>query len=113
MYRANYINLLSLQQSKQHNPANAMYLWSVDRPRMLKTVTNNVTTALFNIRLRRQHEMEVGKDWIERAKEEAEGTDENDHELDKANYNTFCKGLERLDNAALQLDESLMVLKDF
>jgi DNA-directed RNA polymerase III subunit RPC3 len=67
---------------------------------------------MVNIRLRRQHEVEVGKEWIERAKE-AGLTDVNENEMDKNNYNKFCQGLERLDNAILQLDETLMVLLDF
>ena len=48
---------------------------------------------------------------MERAKEPS--ADENEHELDKLNYSKFCLGLERLDTAALQLDETLMVMKDF
>ena len=112
LYKANYISLFYLQQSKQHNPANAMYLWYVDNDKMNKTILLNTCKALYNMRLRRQHEVEVGKDWIERAKE-AGATDENDSELDKLNYNKFCQGLERLDNACLQLDEILMLLKDF
>lgn len=75
-------------------------------------MTDYVCQALTNLRLRRQHEVEVGKDWIERAKEAAV-TEVNEPELDKENYNKFCRGLERLDNACLQLDETLMVLLDF
>ena len=112
LYKSNYISLFYLQQAKQHNPANAMYLWFVDNDKIKKTVLLNTFKALYNLRLRRQHEVEVGKDWIERAKEAGE-TDENDSELDKLNYNKFCQGLERLDNACLQLDETLMLLKDF
>lgn len=88
------------------------YLWSISKQRILKNVTDNVGVALLNMRLRRQHEVEVGKDWIERAKE-AGATDENENETDKVNYTRFCQGLERLDNAALQLDETLTVLKDY
>mmetsp|Transcript_8749 Transcript_8749/g.9617 ORF Transcript_8749/g.9617 Transcript_8749/m.9617 type:complete len:612 (+) Transcript_8749:85-1920(+) len=112
LYKCNYISLFYLQQTKQHNPANAIYLWYVDKEQMEKTVLLNVCTAFCKLRLRRQHEVEVGKEWIERAKE-AGATDENDSELDKLNYNKFCQGLERLDNACLQLDETVMVLKDF
>lgn len=112
LYKANYISLFYLQQTKQHNPANAIYLWFVDSNKMEKTVLWNSCRALYNMRLRRQHEVEVGKDWIERAKE-AGGMDENESELDKLNYNKFCQGLERLDNACLQLDEILMLLKHF
>ena len=76
---------------------------------MFQRACDNVATAALNLRLRRQHQMEVGKDWIKRAGDE----EENEHEEDKANYQRFCQGLERLDNALLQLDETLMVLKDF
>jgi DNA-directed RNA polymerase III subunit RPC3 len=88
------------------------YLWSISKQRTLRNVTDDVSTALLNMRLRRQHEVEVGKDWIERAKE-AGAADENENETDKVNYTRFCQGLERLDNATLQLDETLMVLKDY
>jgi DNA-directed RNA polymerase III subunit RPC3 len=63
------------------------------------------------LRLGRQHEVEVGKDWIECAKEAAL-TDVNEREMYTENYKKFCQGLERLENA-LQLDETLMVLLDF
>mmetsp|Transcript_4574 Transcript_4574/g.6680 ORF Transcript_4574/g.6680 Transcript_4574/m.6680 type:complete len:139 (+) Transcript_4574:898-1314(+) len=112
LYKANYISMLYLQQSKQHNPATASYLWCVDKKRIHNTVLMNVCRALYNIRLRRQHEVEVGKEWIERAKF-ADDTDENHSEADKANYNRFCQGLERIDNASIQIDETLMVLNDF
>ena len=75
-------------------------------------MTDTVYTCLLNMRLRRQHEVEVGKDYIERAKE-AGATYENDNETDKVNYKRFCQGLERLDIAALQLDETMMVLTAF
>lgn len=89
-----------------------IYLWTVVKPRLQENVADNVCRAITNLRLRRQHEESVGKDLIERAKE-ANDTDVNEQELDKANYTKFCLGLERLDNATLQLDETLMALIDF
>lgn len=112
LYKANYISLLVLQQSKQYNPSNAYYLWHVESDRLFQKVTDNVCKACLHLRLRRRHEMELGKDWVERAKEQTM-VDENEHKLDRENYNKFCQGLERLDNATLQLDETLMVLRDF
>jgi DNA-directed RNA polymerase III subunit RPC3 len=112
LYRSNYISLFNINQGKQHNPAHMIYLWSLNKHRILNVITDTVCTCLLNMRLRRQHEVEVGKDWIERAKE-ASGNYENDNETDKMNYNRFCQGLERIDNATLQLDETIMVLKDF
>lgn len=108
LYRENYINLFNINQGKQHNPASMFYLWSITWPKSLRQAVDNVCTALLNMRLRRQHEVEVGRDWIERAKE-AGAMDENENEADKLNYTRFCQGLERLDIAALQLDETLMV----
>mmetsp|Transcript_44439 Transcript_44439/g.49588 ORF Transcript_44439/g.49588 Transcript_44439/m.49588 type:complete len:629 (+) Transcript_44439:68-1954(+) len=112
LYRDNYIDLFNVNQGKQHNPSSMIYLWEYSRSRCTRNAANNVCTALCNMRLRRQHEVEVGKDWIERAKE-AEATDENENEVDKLMFSRFCQGLERLDNAAIQLDETLMVLKDY
>jgi len=111
LYRENYISLFALQQTKQYNPSSAFYLWYVNKARLRQTVTANVCKALLNLRLRRQHELEVGNEWVERAKEPLR--DENEHELDRQNYHNFLQGLERLDNAILQLDDTLMVLRDF
>ena len=112
LYRDNCISLFNINQGKQHNPASMFYLWSTSRAKSLRHASDSVLTALLNIRLRRQHEVEIGRDWIERAKE-AGATDENENETDKLNYARFCEGLQRLDVAALQLDETLMVLKDY
>ncbi|KAL7531045.1 hypothetical protein ACHAXR_007686 [Thalassiosira sp. AJA248-18] len=112
LHRDKYINLFDMHMTKTHNTGTAIFLWDVIPSRLLKTVVRNVCTAIFNLRLRRQHEVEVGKDWMDRAKE-AGATEENVHEEDKKKYHAFCKGLERLDCASLQLDETLMVLKDF
>lgn len=112
LYRDKYIELFNINQGKQHNPFSMIYLWGYSRPRCARNARDNVCTALCNMRLRRQKEVEVGKDWINRAKE-AEATDENENEADKLMFSRFCQGLERLDNAAIQLDETLMVLNDY
>ena len=109
LHREKYICLSDMHLTKTHNTGTAIYLWNVIPSRMSKTVINYVTTAILNLRLRRQHEVEVGKEWMDRAKD---STDENDNEEDKKKYQAFCKGLERLDSACLQLDETLMVLND-
>merc|ERR1712228_853909 len=102
-----------MQMTKTHNPNTAIYLWTVIMTQLKQVMLNDTCKALLHLRLRRMHETEmVGKDWIERAKE-AGALDENDHEVDKLNYAKFCQGLERLDNAVLDLDQTLMVLKDF
>lgn len=112
LYRSGYIDLFHLSNSRQYNPTKAIYLWCQDRKRLMQKITENVATALWQISLRREHEVEVGKQWIERAQQAAD-TDENDHESDKLNYQKFCLGLERLDVVTQQLDETLMALRNF
>ncbi|KAL7455900.1 hypothetical protein ACHAWC_007406 [Mediolabrus comicus] len=109
LHRERYICLSDMHLTKTHNSGTAIYLWNVIPSRLSKSVVDNICTALLNLRLRRQHEVEVGKDWMDRAKD---ANDENNSEEDKKKYQAFCKGLERLDSACLQLDETLMVLLD-
>jgi len=112
LYKDNYVTITNLQLTKNHNPQTAIYLWGVSHSRLLSTVLGNIIRVMHNLRLRRQHEVGVGREWIERAKEAGE-SDENDSELDKIKYEKFCRGLERLDDALLRLDETLMILRDF
>jgi DNA-directed RNA polymerase III subunit RPC3 len=112
LYRSQYVELFQLANSRQHNPASTIYLWLVHEQRLVQKAIANVASSLWYVRLRRQHQIEIGKDWIERA-QQADDTDENDHEMDKVSYEMFCLGLERLDCSTLQLDETLMVLQDF
>ena len=111
LHRDKYVNLFDMHMTKTHNSGTAIYLWHVIDDQLLQAVVNDVNLAILNLRLRRQHEVEVGKDWMDRAKE-AGATEENAHEQDQKRYQKFCKGLERLDCTLLQLDETLMVLKD-
>jgi DNA-directed RNA polymerase III subunit RPC3 len=103
---------MCLQNSKQHNPGTAIYLWGVVQQRLQTTVLNNVCKAFCNIRLRQQHEVQLGKQWLERA-EEASTADENEVEMDKVRRSNFLKGLELLDQACMQIDETLMALTCF
>lgn len=112
LYRSRYVDLLQLSATRQYNPNQTIYVWSLEYRRFTAQIVNNVGMALLNIRLRRGHETEVtGRTFMERAQQE--DTDENTQESDKVNYTKFLVGLERLDVAALQLDDTLMVLRDF
>jgi len=112
MYVNNLVELITLQQGKAHNPSTMIYIWTVNHTHLLRVVKDEVCRAMTNMRLRRQHEAEiVGKAWMQRALQE--DVDENESEEDKAKYNKFCQGLERLDYSMMHLDETLMVLYDF
>lgn len=109
MYRQNYLELMPLNRASA--PSMQHFVWSVSE-QFSQVILRDTAQALYNIRLRRQRQVQVGKEWIERA-QQAAVTEENDHETDRVNYQKFCVGLERLDHAVLQLDETLMVLRDF
>jgi DNA-directed RNA polymerase III subunit RPC3 len=109
MYRQNYLELMTLNRSASTSMQH--YVWSVSE-QFSQVIVRDTAHALYNLRLRRQRQVQVGKEWIERA-QQAAVTEENDHETDRVNYQKFCVGLERLDHAVLQLDETLMILRDF
>jgi hypothetical protein len=113
LYRSNYVDIFQVSAARIPTPANTIYIWRADKDRLMAQARDNIALALWNMRLRRQHQVEIyGKDWIERA-EQADEMDENVHETDRLNYERFCEGLMRLDNSVLELDETLMVLRDF
>ena len=102
--------MANFQQTKQYNPNTALYTWYVNHRNLYQTISDNLYTSMTNLRLRKQHEMEIGKSMIER--QQGSGGTENETDRDKASYLAFCKGLDRLDNAILQLDESLLVMQE-
>jgi len=118
LYRSRYIELFTLSQGRggTYNPAHSIFLWGVERQRLSQRVVEHVATALVHVRQRRAHEVEVGQAWMERAQREAEEGAAQKTALDADDERAFQKfqlGLERLDVAALQLDETLMGLCDF
>ncbi|GKY94112.1 hypothetical protein MPSEU_000377500 [Mayamaea pseudoterrestris] len=116
LYRSRYVEILQLGTARQHNPAHAIYLWGVDPRNLRQRCSEDVATALWNVRLRRQHQIEAGRHWLERErfqKDSEVAADENIGEADRIHLDKFKLGLERLDVAALHLDDTLMVLNDY
>eukprot|EP00815_Leptocylindrus_aporus_P009359 CAMPEP_0116059178 /NCGR_PEP_ID=MMETSP0322-20121206/5642_1 /TAXON_ID=163516 /ORGANISM="Leptocylindrus danicus var. apora, Strain B651" /LENGTH=643 /DNA_ID=CAMNT_0003543511 /DNA_START=101 /DNA_END=2032 /DNA_ORIENTATION=- len=111
LYLSGYVSMENYQVAgKSYNPNNALYTWAICQRKMKQVSSDNIMLALLNIRLRKQHEMEIGKAWVER---QESGLEENESEEDTKKYHEFCRGLERLDNAIIQLDESLLIMRDF
>jgi DNA-directed RNA polymerase III subunit RPC3 len=134
LYRSRYVELLQLSNSsrQQYNPNNAIYLWGIERPRLIQRMIDDIAKALYNLQLRRQHEIEtIGAEWLVRTTTNqhhppyshdqtnnfttnVENLDLNiTNSVDRENYTRFCIGLERIDVASIQLDETLMALFDF
>ena len=114
LYGSGYVEIFPLYHTggsaKHQTPGNAIYLWKVDEAHLHNVVREQIALATLNIRLRREHQVEQGRTFIERAQQES---DENENETDKLNYQRFSLGLERLDVALQHLDETLMVLSEY
>jgi DNA-directed RNA polymerase III subunit RPC3 len=110
LYRGNYVDLMPVGASGRHvNPAHTVYLWGIaSKPRLRRQVTENVASALWNIRLRREHHLsEQGGAWVDRA--QSLSTQSPSVALERDRY---WLGLERLDHAILQLDDTLLIMHD-
>lgn len=114
LYRQSYIDVFPINGTgRHHNPAQTHYIWKVDTKRLEQKIRESVSHAIWHLRIRRQHQMQVkGKQWIERA-QNAGDFDENEDQTDKLNYDKFCLGLERLECSLLHLDDTAMALLDF
>jgi transcription initiation factor IIE alpha subunit len=113
LYESGYVDIFPLYTSgatKQQQPSNAIYLWKAEQSRLHRIVQEQIAVATLNLRLRRGHQVEEGKTFIERAHQEI---DENENAADQSDMQKFTLGLERLDVALQQLDETLMVLSEF
>ena len=136
LYRSRYVELLQLSSSsrQQYNPSNTIYLWGIERPRLIQRMIDDIAKALHNLRLRRQHEVStIGAEWLKRIttnQQHQQQSYADDHtnnfstnvenvdlnfsnSIDRENYTKFCIGLERIDVASMQLDDTLMALFDF
>jgi DNA-directed RNA polymerase III subunit RPC3 len=114
LFRQGYIGLLNLNQGKQYNTSSMIYLWEYNRKKIIRKVSDDVCTALLNMRLRRQHEITRGAQFMDRAANAGQSDfDENEHKADLEERRKFAVGIQRLDNAILSLDELSMTFEDF
>mmetsp|Transcript_10883 Transcript_10883/g.25966 ORF Transcript_10883/g.25966 Transcript_10883/m.25966 type:complete len:501 (+) Transcript_10883:649-2151(+) len=115
LFRQGYVNLLNLNQGKQYNTSTTIYLWEYNRTKLQRKVSDEVCTALLNMRLRRQNEICRGAQFMDRAATAAANSmgGENEHKADQEERRKFAVGLQRIDNAILSLDELSMTLEDF
>lgn len=112
LYKSNYVVQLNQQQGKHHNSGTAIYLWTVLTHIYHASVHDDICRVYCNLQRRRQHQSQVGKEWFQRALNASE-IEENDNVEDRKRYEKFSVGLERLDIACLQTDDTLNALRDF
>ena len=105
LYQNGYVELFPMSNSRHHNPSGAVYLWGVRKERLAAKIVHDVSRALFNMRLRHQHELDRGKGVSGRSNET--GSD-----IDFRNSALFELGLERVQNALFELEKTLGILTD-
>ena len=119
LYKIRCVELIQLPgpggSSSSGGHGNTVHLWGVHLSRLKTTLLEHAAHALYNLRLRRQSELDRGQLWVERARQaiSGDGGDENEHAKDRLQYTQFCLGLERLDVATLQLDDTILILGNF
>ncbi len=63
-----HVDLFDINMTKTRNTGTAIFFGDVIPSCLSTAVINNFCTALLNLHLRRQHKVEVSKDWMGRAK---------------------------------------------
>lgn len=111
LYLSDYLRMMMFSP-RQYNPNHMTFLWGFEYPKLVQTVTGQAAQALLNIRLRRDSEAQVGKLFLDRAKQAAD-VDENENQDDKEKHEKFILGMERLDVASQQLEDTLVCFLEF
>ncbi|TYZ57631.1 hypothetical protein PybrP1_003383 [[Pythium] brassicae (nom. inval.)] len=106
LFAERLVKLQEVPKRADHNPAFTLYCWSVDVPRMERSVRERVEASLCKLRARRKLEAEQNKELIARSDQLVEAND-------VAKFDKLSRALDRLDRAVLQLDAMLMLYRDF
>lgn len=106
LFAENLVKLQEVPKRADHNPAFTLYCWSVDVPRMEKSVRERIQASLCKLRARRKLEAEQNKELIARSDQLVEAND-------IAKFDKLSRALDRLDRAVVQLDAMLMLYRDF
>ncbi|KAJ0396857.1 hypothetical protein ATCC90586_008220 [Pythium insidiosum] len=102
LLREQLVQLQEIPKRADHSPAFTLYCWSVDVPRLERSVTQRVQDALTRLRRRRKLEADENKDLIARSDQLVEAND-------LAKFDKLSRSLDRLDRAIIQLDNMLML----
>ncbi|KAF1332527.1 DNA-directed RNA polymerase iii subunit, partial [Globisporangium splendens] len=106
LFTENLVKMQEIPKRADHSPAFTVFCWSVDLPRMEKSVAERILTSLCKLRARRKMEAEQNKDLIARSDQLVEAND-------LAKFDKLSRALDRLDRAIIQLDAMLMLYRDF
>lgn len=106
LYRDKLIHLQEIPKRSDHNPVHTMYTWSVNTFHIERVIRERVQDSICKLRSRRDFIAKENKELIARSSQLVE---END--LEK--FDKLSQGLDRLDRSILQLDENLMLYRDF
>lgn len=118
MLSKDIVQLQEVPKLADHQPAKTFYLWSVRREQVNLLLVNEIYKAMHNMKLRLFHHLELSADVLNKAEEEeklqAQGTNISVlSNQDKQALQRLKTIQDLLLNSMLQLDETLMIIKDF
>lgn len=106
LYGEKLIKMQEIPKRSDHNPAFTIFCWSVDVQQMERTIVERIQDSICKMRHRRKHEAEENKELIARSDQLVEPND-------LAKFDKLSRSLDRLDRAIIQLDDMLMLYRDF
>jgi DNA-directed RNA polymerase III subunit RPC3 len=118
MLSKDVVQLQEVPKSADHQPNKTFYLWSVRREQVNLLFVGQIYKAMHNMKLRLFHHLELSADVLNKAEEEEKLQQQGTNISVLSNQDK--QALQRLKtiqdlllNSLLQLDETLMILKDF
>ena len=81
--KSRFIDLFHLSNTMQYKPSKAIYLWCINNNGLKIKIIDNVSTALWQIRLRREHEINIGKHYLDRANKQVKNDVKNSPSIKK------------------------------
>eukprot|EP00299_Pterocystis_sp_00344_P016550 c829_g1_i1.p1 GENE.c829_g1_i1~~c829_g1_i1.p1 ORF type:complete len:417 (-),score=128.82 c829_g1_i1:16-1266(-) len=109
MLKANILSLQEIPKSADRAPSRTIYLWKVQLGAVNDQIVQEMFKTMWNIKKRRQHEFHSAEDLVHTFTTKPDTLTE----AQKRQLKQLQEIVNRLDKAMLQLDQTMIVLRDF
>jgi hypothetical protein len=106
LYREKWVDYVEVCKRTDYSPASTFYFWYLDKAKLGKALQESIYESLYKLRLRGVFEIEKDKSTVDITKAP-------DNAKEAMKIARLAGIINRLDQALLQIDYSLMLLKDF
>jgi DNA-binding Lrp family transcriptional regulator len=103
LFKHQWVEYVEISKRADYAPTSTHYLWTVNETKLRAALLESLYLSLYNLRLRRQHEFQRGKDVLDFS--------QNISDVKEAErFNHVTEILERLDNAVIKIVDNITVL---